>query len=268
MKDREHPDLFSFTMGKPESKTEETSGHVELLGEARLLILAGSDTTAAVLAATFFYLSRYPECYEKLVTEVRGSFQSADEIRGGARLTQLSYLRACIDETMRMSPPVGGALGREVLPGGCVIDGTFVAGGCDVGVALYCTHHDEAVFHDSFTYTPERWIESHSTSAQIVLQRRAFNPFSLGSRKCIAQTMAYTELSLALAKTLWYFDLRRATNELDIIGGGNAKDVHGRHRVDEFQLYEHFTSIHDGPYLEFKARSGVEGGLQALIRRA
>jgi cytochrome P450 len=91
------------------------------------LIYSGSDTTATALAATLFYLLRNPTKLATLQKEIRGMFSSADEIVGGKQLTDCHYLKACIDEAMRLAPPVPGLLPREVTaPEGITVDGVFL----------------------------------------------------------------------------------------------------------------------------------------------
>lgn len=67
---------------------------------------AGGDTTATALSALFFYLSRNAEAYSKLANEIRTTFASHAEIKGGPKLASCRYLRASIEEALRMSPPV------------------------------------------------------------------------------------------------------------------------------------------------------------------
>ncbi|TEY71251.1 hypothetical protein BOTCAL_0097g00050 [Botryotinia calthae] len=116
-------DLFSFIFdaqysidGKHENI--ETMTESELFTESGFLLAAGSDTSSTTLSALLFYLSRYPKCYEKVTAEIRSTFSSLSEIHSGPKITSLKYLRACIEEALRMSPPLGSALWREVRPGG------------------------------------------------------------------------------------------------------------------------------------------------------
>ena len=63
---------------------------------------------------------------------------------------------------MRMSPPTGGVMWREVEEGGTMVDGEFIPEGCDVGISMYTIHHNEAYYPGSYTYKPERWIPGNS----------------------------------------------------------------------------------------------------------
>jgi cytochrome P450 len=74
------------------------------------LLVAGSDTSSSALAATFFYLSRNRDAYSKVAAEVRTAFKSRYEIRAGTLLNGCVYLRAAINEAMRMSPVVAQPL--------------------------------------------------------------------------------------------------------------------------------------------------------------
>ncbi|KAI0902840.1 cytochrome P450 [Ustulina deusta] len=218
--------------------------------EAHFLVVAGSDTTATATSATFFYLSRNPECYRKLAQEVRSGFARAEEIKSGPQLANCRYLRACIDESLRMSPPVPGTLWRSQDPDDnqpLVINGHVIPKGTLFGVSSYALHHNEAFFPDSFAYKPERWLEPRTPGKKSAYD--AFAAFSTGPRSCAGKTMAYLESSLILAKTLWYFDFEAAPSTLGEIGAAK-----GRERAGEFHLEDIFTTRHDGPYLVFRPR--------------
>ncbi|CDM28612.1 Cytochrome P450 [Penicillium roqueforti FM164] len=103
-------DVFSYLKSAKDTVTAKTLRIDELGGEAATLIVAGSDTTATTLAATLFYISREPSVYERVTREVRSCFASAEEIHAGTQLNSCQYLRACIDEALRLSPPAGSAL--------------------------------------------------------------------------------------------------------------------------------------------------------------
>ncbi|KAK6065820.1 cytochrome P450 3A31 [Seiridium cupressi] len=144
----------------------------------------------------------WPEAVSFSGAEIRTTFKSADEIRGGPDLAGCRYLRGCIDESLRMASPVGTTLWRELGSredgrGPLVVDGHTIPHGTLVGVNIYSLHHNEEYFPDPFVFRPERWLGDDADKA-----RAAFTPFSVGSRTCAGKPLAYQEISLALAKTL------------------------------------------------------------------
>ncbi|KAI1454900.1 cytochrome P450 [Annulohypoxylon moriforme] len=249
-------DLYSIVADSLESK----SGGIrqsELWAEANLFLPAAGDTTKTALCAVFFYLSRNPSCYEKLASEIRSTFNSGNEIRGPT-LAGCTYLRACIDEALRMSPPASGILWREPFPENqaFAVDGHVIPKGTIIGVNIYSVHHNEEYFPDPFTFQPERWLSETITPEKKKIMRDAFIPFSLGPRGCAGKAMAYLEVSLVMAKTLWYFDFKPASGSVGKVGSGASNMGYGRERSEEFQLFDIFTASHDGPYLIFQCREG------------
>ncbi|MCJ1251900.1 hypothetical protein MMC30_009138 [Trapelia coarctata] len=199
-----------------------------------------------------FYLSRYPACYEKLAAEIRSTFLDSSDIHSGPVMMSYPYLRACINETMRMSPPAGGAMWREVEPPGACIDGYLVPEGYDVGTSMYAIHHNEVYYPDSYTFTPERWLQDETNSeAAVERAYSALNPFSLGPGGCVERSLACMELSGTLAMLIWHLDFRRPQGQRGRLGEGTEGLRNGRHRVNEFQLVDHLTSLKDGPFVEF-----------------
>ena len=130
----------------------------ELRSESSLLIVAGSDTTSTCIAATFFYLLHNPHTLSRLQEEIDNAFPSQEDIRAGPLLSGCHYLWACITESLRLSPPAGGLMAREVLPGGMEINGHTFPEGTEVGTPHYAIHHDAAYYPKPFAYIPERWL--------------------------------------------------------------------------------------------------------------
>lgn len=240
----------------------------EIWAEAGFFFPAGGETTATLLASALFYLARTPKAYQKLAEEIRTTYGTGSEIKGGARLSGCKYLRACLDETMRMSPPASGTLWREISttdtsPEPWVVDGHVIPPGVQVGVNTYATHHNEEFFPESFVFKPERWTDPSIPEAQMKIMREAFQPFSIGTRSCAGKAMAYLQASLVLAKVFWYFDFEAAPGKLGGLGGGNAGLGKGREREDEFQIYEILSATHDGPSLVFRTRGDL---VQDLVK--
>jgi cytochrome P450 len=220
-------------------------------------------TTAGTLTAIFFYLSRHPSAYTHLASAIRTTFPSAEAIQSGPLLASCTYLRAVIDECLRLSVPTTSMPWREIAPEPAppttpnpptkpfVVDGHVIPPGTMMVVNTYCIMHNEDYFPDAFAFKPERWLDGGSDKAA----RRAFVPFGTGEATCLGKGMAYLETSLVVAKTLWHFDFARAPGEAGKLGGGwpGGKDK-ARARADEFQLYDGIVSDHDGPNLVFRKR--------------
>ncbi|KAI3400800.1 hypothetical protein diail_2009 [Diaporthe ilicicola] len=254
-------DLVSFVSDGAQGSAMDDAKLRELLfNEGLFFLTAGGDTTAAATGAFFFYISREinSEAYKKLANEIRTTFPSAAEIHSGPKLSSCHYLRACIDEAMRMSPPVPGIPWRQLAEDDpqkgqpLMIDGHLIPPGTQLGVSVYALHHNEKYFTEPFKFQPERWLEEDE--ARLATMRSAYAPFSIGSRSCAGKAMAYLEASLVIAKTIWHFDFEAAPGELGRVGGGTPGRSDGRGRPDEYQLYNIFAASHKGPCLVFNPR--------------
>ncbi|KAF1940971.1 cytochrome P450 [Clathrospora elynae] len=254
--DVDRKDFFYYLLNAKDPETGKGFSMDELWGESNLLIIAGSDTTSTALAGTFFYLAHNASAMQKVCKEIREAFTDVEEIVTSPKLSGCSFLRACIDETMRMTPPVAGALPRQVLPGGMDIDGHQIPAGVDVGVPIYAIHHNPDYFPQPFDYIPERWFSDPSANPlhdSLAAAQSAYNPFSIGPRGCIGKGLAYVELTVTIARVLFLYDLRLAPGTT--LGAGNKDLEVGRNRSKEYQIKDVFASKKDGPVLQFRARA-------------
>ncbi|KAI9754740.1 MAG: hypothetical protein M1815_005439 [Lichina confinis] len=249
-------DLFANLAIAKDPETGSSFRPEEIGAESTTLIVAGSDTSSTTIAASLFYLAHNPSAYARTAEEVRGKFNSSDDITMGPTLASCVYLRACIDESMRMSPAVGSSLWREVVTDGAVIDGEGIPAGADVGVPIYSIHHNPKYYPEPFTFRPERWLvgEAGHTRADVDRAHASFTPFSIGMRGCLGKGLAITETMLTLATILFRCDFKLADGELGRVGEGKAGAAYGRHRQQEYQLHDHVTSQKDGPFLQFAPR--------------
>jgi cytochrome P450 len=254
----ETKDLFASLMEAKDPETGNGLNEDQIVAETGSLLLAGSDTQATALAAALFYFLHYPATLCTLQDEIRTTFAEVEEIRIGKQLSSCRYLRACIDEALRLSPPIGGLLQREVLPGGLIVDGERIPAGVDIGVPHYAIHHNETYYPEPFSFRPERWIASSEPSdlgvpgAAVSLAQSAFSAFGVGRTSCVGKTLAYTEMSIILARMIWLYDLRLQSGST--LGEGSPRLGENRSRKDEFQTFDGFFSTHDGPLVDFKLR--------------
>lgn len=178
-------------------------------------IIAGAETTASSLSSIVFHLLNNPDTLAKLTLEIRTKFSSTGDIKIGTALDDCEYLGACINEGLRLSPPVGGCLQRQVPAGGLVIDGQHIPGGTDVGVSHHVVMRNELYFAEPLSFQPERWLSSPNKSSTATEMRTAFCPFSLGPTGCIGKAWGLIELKLTLAHLVWNYDLELALPECE-----------------------------------------------------
>lgn len=251
--DLKEQDLFASIQEATDPQTGLPLSSEELVAEAGLLIAAGSDTVTLGMTSCIFYLLHYPEAYERLKSEIRSTFHDGEEICRGSKLSSCRYLYACIDEALRLTPPVGGVLPREVLPGGMTVDGEFFPPGVDLAVPVYARHHDETCFPNPFVFNPSRWIVEGSTTADDVARAQAtFHAFGRGRASCLGEKVAYLEMGLVLGRLTWFYDMRLEQGPRGRVGEGGETLGPWRRRKNEFQVFDNFTSSHEGPWVQFK----------------
>ena len=149
------PDLISgiwHKIGAPGGISRE-----ELYADAQIMIMAGSETSATLLAVAVYYLLRSTDKLAALRDEVRGAFSTGDEL-AFADVARLPYLRAVVEEALRIHAPLPAGINRVAPEGGAMIDGQFVPEGTVLQVPSWAAFHLEENFTDPWEFVPERWL--------------------------------------------------------------------------------------------------------------
>ncbi|KAF1916179.1 cytochrome P450 [Ampelomyces quisqualis] len=179
----------------------------EIEMNSEVLIGAGSETTATCLSGIAYYLGRHPEIFQKLVDEVRPKFTSDDEITMKST-ADLKYVFACIEESLRMFPPVL-VLPPRLSPGDFIGD-YFIPKNTKVSLHQYATYHSPKNWHRPNEFCPERFLpQDHPLYDESFAKdnKKSFNPFSHGPANCIGKNLAYAELRLIVTRFVWNFDI-------------------------------------------------------------
>ncbi|KAG4443210.1 hypothetical protein IFR05_001352 [Cadophora sp. M221] len=176
----------------------------DLLNNASLFILAGSETSATLLSGLTYLLLTNPDSLEKVRAEIDNAFNNTSEMTF-VKEAQLPYLQACIEETFRIYPPVPMELNRVTPPAGTTIDGIFVPGGKSVAVSHLGTYHSSLNFKDPLEFHPERFLGDKKYASDDLA---ALQPFSVGPRNCIGMNLAYAEIRSIATRVLWNFDMQ------------------------------------------------------------
>ena len=172
-----------------DSLLEQTSDRVKVRSELINMLLAGRDTTAGLLGWLFHVLVRDPETYLKfrnLILQEFGSYDHPKEITF-AKLKDCQYLQYCLNETLRLYPPVPAntrqAIKDTTLPRGGGLDGmgkVFVRKDQQVNYTVYALHRRRDLWGpDANEFKPERWIGRKSGWEYL--------PFNGGPRHCLGR---------------------------------------------------------------------------------
>ncbi|KAI8937704.1 hypothetical protein NX059_005405 [Plenodomus lindquistii] len=254
----EREDLFHFLCGAVNPDTGRSAfTFSELLAEANLVLMAGSDTTAITASSMFFYLTHNQRAYHKLVTEIRGTFAGPEEIVHSPRLLNSVYLRACIEETLRLAPVSPSELPRVILRGGMHIGTDFYPEGVIVGCPGWAMNRNEELYGDAMTFRPERWIpskdlDSLNTEEDVRILNRGLHTFLKGPTDCVGQKMAILQLCMLVARTLLRYDVRLAPGTHR--GEGRPEFGWGSRNRRDFLTRDAYVALREGPIVQFRPR--------------
>lgn len=168
----------------------QTTDIVKVRSELLNVLLAGRDTTASFLSNIWFLLSRSPATWTRLRTEV----DALDgELPSFTQLKDMKYLKAVLNETLRLYPVVPGnareALKDTVIPIGGGEDGmspVFIAKGTMVAWDTYTMHRRKDFFgEDAEIFRPERWLDENGQKG--LRPGWEYLPFNGGPRICLGR---------------------------------------------------------------------------------
>ena len=168
-----------------------------LVEETKTLFFAGYETAATGLTWTLYLLARHPDVTERLAVELAQVLDGRDPVQ--ADLAQLTYLRAVLQEAMRVYPPVY-AIPRQAVDDDS-IGGYTIRRGTTVIASISGLHASPAWGDDRDTFNPARFLSSG-------WPRRAYIPFGAGRHLCIGSDFAVTEMSLVVAMVVQRYRLR------------------------------------------------------------
>jgi len=201
-------DLFYHLSGEELPETERPS-FGDLAQNGTLAIIAGSDTTSSILTAIIYYLLLNPAVYERLQEEVDSAFPSGEEPLDAAKLSHLEWLNGCINETLRLQPPVLSGSQRSVDKGKGpkVLGRLVIPEWTQLALHTYSIQRDPRYFHTPDAFLPERWFSKGAPAGEH--NTAAFIPFSYGPTICAGKNLALMEMRMVLCWILRQFRLSR-----------------------------------------------------------
>ncbi|XP_021713831.1 cytochrome P450 97B2, chloroplastic isoform X1 [Chenopodium quinoa] len=223
----------------------------QLRDDLMTMLIAGHETTAAVLTWSIFLLSQNPSKMKKAQAEI-------DAVLGKGRVTfdslkKLEYIRLIVVESLRLYPQppllIRRSLKPDTLPGGYKgqKDGYKIPTGTDIFISVYNLHRSPYFWDKPDQFEPERFLvqrksediegwngfdPSRSPGALYpneIVADFAFLPFGGGPRKCVGDQFALMESTIALAMLLQKFDvkLKGSPDAVELVTGATIHTKNG-----------------------------------------
>jgi cytochrome P450 len=203
------PDFLAVLMATyaaemtPDNQAQRTN---QLVDEVFTFLMAGHETTAKSLTWALYLLATHPKAWQQLQAEVDGVAAAAP--LSAASAGQLPYTWMCLEEAMRLYPPVW-VISRYALVAETFGD-VQVSPGDLVIASPYLLHRDARYWDDPDEYRPERFAGDVRKEKPYY----AYFPFSGGPRHCIGMHFATLETILVLAAIARRYDVTLAPGQI------------------------------------------------------
>ncbi|MEI7601626.1 MAG: cytochrome P450 [Aestuariivirga sp.] len=196
----ESSDLLSTLKSARDPRTDKALSAEALLEETKTLFFAGYETAATSLTWALYLIARAPKVGREAQRELDGVLCGRTPRYDD--LPALPYIRAILQETMRVYPPVYAlpriAVGDDELGGYRIPRGTVVI------VSIAGVHASPVWGEDRDRFRPERFLSGD-------WPRRAFMPYGAGRHLCIGSDFANVEMAIVLAMILQRYNLQTST---------------------------------------------------------
>lgn len=228
------PSLLRFLI---DMRGEDTSSK-QLRDDLMTMLIAGHETTAAMLTWTLFNLVQNPEYLAKVQAEIDGCLGpdgsrtlTFDDLPG------LLYTRLALVEALRLypEPPViiRRALKETELPRGSSDGPVKLVKGTDVFISTWNLHRNPALWDRPAEYRPDRFLSEFRNSdvqdwkgytpktigglyPNEIDADFAFLPFGGGNRKCVGDQFAMMEATVTLVMLLRKLDFQLVGSPSDV----------------------------------------------------
>lgn len=172
--------------------------------EVLSVLVAAVDTTPRALAFTWLMLAHHPDVEARLHAELVAVL--GGRAPGAGDLASLPFLRAVVDETLRLYPPVHFIDRRPLAD--VVIGDSAVRAGSYMLISPLVTQRDPRFLEEPDAFRPERWGAEAGGRGRA----RLCFPFGAGAHGCLGEALATLEISLTLATLAQRWRLRPATD--------------------------------------------------------
>ncbi|KZS91082.1 cytochrome P450 monooxygenase CYP63 [Sistotremastrum niveocremeum HHB9708] len=203
------------------------------------ILLASRDSTSSLLTFVIYFLAQYPDVLARVREEVLTACPPG-KVPAPEDLRQLEYLRAVLNETLRLFPPVpiiprASASKATVIPRAKGKPYYMPASTPVFSIIFLLQRHAGIWGKDVNDFDPNRWLDERMDL--VIKNPFIFLPFSAGPRVCVGQQFAINEASFFLVRLLQEFDSFELTPEFQPEGSRPPaswkKEGRGRAKVEK-----------------------------------
>lgn len=148
------------------------------------MLIAGHDTSTALLAWVFALLGQHPDIHQQLVTDLENEERPP-------------LLDQVIKEALRLYPPIH--IGNRMVAEDLEFEGGAVPAGSRMFYSIYLTQRDPSIWEHADEFCPSRFERGRKTPPF------SYVPFGGGPRACIGAAFGQAEARLVLAYLLKNF---------------------------------------------------------------
>ncbi|KAF9525611.1 cytochrome P450 [Crepidotus variabilis] len=206
----ERPSLVSSLVKRAEESnfTEREKAWV-----AGVMISAGAETTAAVMAWFFLAMTLYPEVQRKAQEEI-DIIVGRDRMPNFDDLESMPYLRALVREILRWRPvdPIG--LQHQSMEDD-VYEGYFIPKGTLVIFNVWAMNRDPELYGEDFdAFRPDRFLneDGQLKPTHPTTKGEGHVTYGFGRRICVGRYVANNTLFIDIAHILWACKIEKAKN--------------------------------------------------------
>ncbi|KAJ3685549.1 hypothetical protein LUZ61_014713 [Rhynchospora tenuis] len=175
------------------------------------LLQAGTDTSSNTIEWAMSLLLKNPAALAKARHEI-DTVVGRDRLVEESDVPSLPYLRAVINETLRLHPAVPLDVPHESATE-CIIGGYKIPKGTTLLINIYAIHRDPSLWKDPKEFRPERFENGKAEGLWLL-------PFGMGRRKCPGEGLAIRMIALALGTLIQCFEWERTgAEEIDMTEG-------------------------------------------------
>lgn len=177
----------------------------QLRDDLMTMLIAGHETSAALLTWTFYLLSKEPSVVSKLQDEV--DFVLGDRFPTIDDMKKLKYTTRVINESLRLYPQPPVLIRRSIEND--VLGKYPIKRGEDIFISVWNLHRSPSLWQDAEKFNPERW-PLDGPNPNETNQNFCYLPFGGGPRKCVGDMFASFETVVAVAMLIRRFNFQMA----------------------------------------------------------